>query len=143
MIPGNSESKKALADGTYQQKSFKAHRTIQWDYPVIGTDNVGADFEVTYEYNGSCVANVRMTNTSYAPGAPLSGHEPPSTPTSPSPSRQSGTTWWPWRSRSSGSSTTRAARPAPTPTATPSSATGVRRWSTSARPDLLVTRVSC
>jgi hypothetical protein len=75
MIPGNSESKKALADGTYQQKSFKAHRTIQWDYPVIGTDNVGADFEVTYEYNGSCVANVRMTNTSYAPGAPLSGHE--------------------------------------------------------------------
>jgi hypothetical protein len=36
---------------------------------------VGADFEVTYEYNGSCVANVRMTNTSYAPGAPLSGHE--------------------------------------------------------------------
>lgn len=74
MIPGNSESKRALADGTYQQKAFKAHRTIQWDYG-IGTDNVGADFEVTYEYNGHCVANVRMTNTSYAPGAPLSGHE--------------------------------------------------------------------
>jgi hypothetical protein len=73
MIPGNSESKKALADGQYNQKKFKAHRTIKWDYPVIGSDNVGADFEVTYEYNGHCVANVKMTNTSYAPGS--FGHE--------------------------------------------------------------------
>lgn len=27
----------------------------------------GAEFEVTYEYNGKCIANVRMTNTSFAP----------------------------------------------------------------------------
>lgn len=69
MIPGNSASKQALADGEYKQNKFKAHRAIKWDYPVIGSDNVGADFEVTYEYNGHCVANVRMTNTSYAPGS--------------------------------------------------------------------------
>jgi len=75
MIPGNSASKQALADGTYQQKTFKAHRTITWTYPIVGKDYVGADFEVTYEYNGHCVANVRMTNTSYAPSAPLAGHD--------------------------------------------------------------------
>jgi hypothetical protein len=75
MIPGNSASKQALADGEYKPKKFTAHRTLKWDFPVIGTDYVGADFEVTYEYNGHCVANVRMTNTSYAPPGPLSGRK--------------------------------------------------------------------
>jgi hypothetical protein len=73
-VPGNQESKKALADGTYQGKRFKSIKRLVWEY-FFGDDNVGAEFEVTYEYNGKCVANVRMTNTSFAPGAWLTGHE--------------------------------------------------------------------
>jgi hypothetical protein len=33
----------------------------------------GAEFEISHEYNGTCIANVRLTNTSYAPPRPLSG----------------------------------------------------------------------
>ena len=73
--PGQQRQQEALADGEYKPKKFTAHRTLKWDFPVIGTDYVGADFEVTYEYNGHCVANVRMTNTSYAPPGPSSGRK--------------------------------------------------------------------
>lgn len=73
LIPGNSESKRALAEGTYREKKFKAHRAVTWGtWPL--DDTIGADFEVTYEYNGHCVANVRMTNTSYAPPGPAHGN---------------------------------------------------------------------
>ena len=73
-VPGNEESKKAIADGTYQGKRFKSIKRLVWDYHVVD-DNVGAEFEISYEYNGKCIANVRMANTSFAPGAPLAGHE--------------------------------------------------------------------
>jgi hypothetical protein len=72
-VPGNSEAKKALADqGTYQAKRLKSLRRLTWD-EFAWDDNVGAEFEISYEYNGTCVANVRLTNTSYAPPRPLSG----------------------------------------------------------------------
>jgi papain like cysteine protease AvrRpt2 len=72
-VPGNSEAKKALADqGTYQAKRLKSLRRLTWD-EFAWNDNVGAEFEISYEYNGTCVANVHLTNTSYAPPAPLSG----------------------------------------------------------------------
>jgi hypothetical protein len=73
VIPGNIEANKPLADqGTYQSKRFKSLKRLAFWEP-IGEDNVGAEFEVSYEYNGTCVANVRMTNTSYAPPNPLAG----------------------------------------------------------------------
>jgi hypothetical protein len=73
IVPGNSEAKKSLADqGSYQERRLKSLHRITWpDLPR--DDNVGAEFEISYEYNGTCVANVRLTNTSYAPPAPLSG----------------------------------------------------------------------
>ncbi|MBF6169169.1 hypothetical protein IU486_31195 [Streptomyces gardneri] len=73
-VPGNQESKKALADGNYERKSFKSLKRLVWD-DIFFDDNVGAEFEVTYEYNGKCIANVRMTNTSFAPPSFLSGRE--------------------------------------------------------------------
>lgn len=73
VIPGNREDKRALAtQGQYQTKRVRSLRRRVWD-EVLWDDNVGAEFEITYEYNGSCVANVRLTNVSYAPPRPLSG----------------------------------------------------------------------
>lgn len=75
VVPGNSEAKKPLADqGVYQEKKprLKSLRRLTWD-EFMWDDNVGAEFEISYEYNGSCLANVRLTNTSYAPPRPLSG----------------------------------------------------------------------
>lgn len=68
VIPGNLEANKPLADVTpYHRGSFRSKRTLVWDYIVV-EDNVGAEFEVSYEYNGTCIANVTMVNTSFAPG---------------------------------------------------------------------------
>jgi len=72
-VPGNIEAKKGLADqGNYVAKRLKSLRRLTWD-EIAWDDNVGAEFEISYEYNGSCVANVRLTNISYAPPRPLSG----------------------------------------------------------------------
>lgn len=73
VIPGNREDKRALASqGQYQSKRLRSLRRRVWD-EILWDDNVGAEFEISYEYNGSCVANVRLTNVSYAPPRALSG----------------------------------------------------------------------
>lgn len=73
VVPGDKEASKPLADqGTYQRKSLKSLRRLTWD-EFAWDDNVGAEFEITYEYNGKCIANVRLSNTSYAPPRALSG----------------------------------------------------------------------
>lgn len=75
VIPGNTEANKPLADqGTYQSKRLRSRERRVWD-EFFWDDNVGAEFEISYEYNGTCVANVRLTNTSYAPPRALSGRE--------------------------------------------------------------------
>jgi len=75
VVPGDTEAKKPLADqGVYHAKQprLKSLRRLTWN-EFAWDDNVGAEFEISYEYNGSCIANVRLSNTSYAPPRPLSG----------------------------------------------------------------------
>jgi hypothetical protein len=73
VVPGDKEASKPLADqGTYQRRTLKSLRRLTWD-EFAWDDNVGAEFEISYEYNGTCIANVRLSNTSYAPPRALSG----------------------------------------------------------------------
>jgi hypothetical protein len=67
-VPGNDQTKKQLAEGSYVEKVIPSKKSMVWDYFVV-EDNVGAAFEIKYEYNGKCIANVRIENTSYAPGS--------------------------------------------------------------------------
>ncbi|MFC7269551.1 papain-like cysteine protease family protein [Microbacterium fluvii] len=73
VVPGDLEAKKHLAEvGPFRKTSFRSLRRLVWDYLVF-EDNVGAEFEVTYQYNGTCLAEVHIENISYAPPAPLTG----------------------------------------------------------------------
>jgi Papain-like cysteine protease AvrRpt2 len=66
---------KSFADkGTYQLATLKSKMTIQ--FPDIGgPDNIGAEFEIRYRFNGNCVRDVQIHNISTAPPAPLAGRD--------------------------------------------------------------------
>lgn len=73
VIPGNLEANKRMADvGPWREDKFKVKKTLRWD-DIGPDDNIGAEFEISYEYNGSCIANVLLTNSSFAPPAWLTG----------------------------------------------------------------------
>ena len=75
VVPGNIEANKPMADVMpYQSRTIKTKKTLVWDF-VVASDNVGAEFEISYEWNGKCIANVLISNSSFAPGGPLSGRE--------------------------------------------------------------------
>lgn len=75
VIPGNIEANKPLADGAaYNAASFKAKKTLYVD-EIVADDHVGAEFLVEYDYNGTCLANVRMNVHSFAPPRALSGRD--------------------------------------------------------------------
>jgi hypothetical protein len=69
-VPGNDPSKKYLADGSYVGTTIPSKRALVWEYFWgLFKDNVGAAFDIKFEYNGKCLANIRIENTSYAPGS--------------------------------------------------------------------------
>ena len=71
-LPREDASKESLRQGQYRAASVRSRKTLAYDF-VVATDHVGAEFEVQYRYNGHCVGEVTITNTSYAPPGPLSG----------------------------------------------------------------------
>ena len=60
--------------GTYQLGTVKSKMTIQFP-DVFRDDNVGAEFEIRYRFNGHCVRDVQIHNISTAPPAPLAGRD--------------------------------------------------------------------
>lgn len=71
-VPGDDQAKRDLANGPFQRRALTSKKTLTYDFVVV-SDHVGAEFEVAYQFNGHSVANVKITNTSYAPPGPLSG----------------------------------------------------------------------
>ena len=76
--------------------ALKSKMTIKFP-DIFRDDNVGAEFEIRYRYNGHCVRDVQIHNISTAPAAPLAGRDSGYTPTSSTPPSTSAATWPPWR----------------------------------------------
>ena len=58
--------------GTYRLGTVPSKMTVRYD--DWGPDDyLGAEFEIRYRYNGNCVRDVQIQNTSTAPPAPLTG----------------------------------------------------------------------
>jgi hypothetical protein len=58
--------------GSYQLGTLKSKMTLRYD--DWGPDDyVGAEFDIRFRYNGHCVRDVQIHNTSTAPPAPLTG----------------------------------------------------------------------
>jgi Papain-like cysteine protease AvrRpt2 len=64
--------KKFENKGTYRLATLPSKMTVRYD--DWGPDDyLGAEFEIRYRYNGNCVRDVQIQNTSTAPPAPLTG----------------------------------------------------------------------
>jgi hypothetical protein len=72
-IPGDDESKKALTSKPFSMGRTTSKETIVFD--AIFKDYVGAEFDIEYRHNGNCIADVKITNKSYAPPARFTGRD--------------------------------------------------------------------